>query len=145
MKSVSLFLIALLCALLLAACASPAVQAFGPLVAQVATTRLARPLLDKNPAAAPKLAALAAALDEVAAGATGAEITDSLIRAWVAKRAPAWGLLPGEANLVTDGLLAARAEFLNATRAPALRLDDPRAGAWIAAIRDGIKAALPPQ
>ena len=90
--------LAALCALLLFApgCSSPTVQTFGPVVAQVAAARLAVPFLEQHPGSEAKLEAVAAALDEVAAGQSAAEITDAAIRAFVTARAPKWGLLPAE-------------------------------------------------
>lgn len=125
-------------ALLLTACTTTQVQTFGPLVTEVAETRLTVAFLKKNPTKAPALIAVAAALETLQDTPNVKEITEAAIRAFIAKVGEKYALLPPESELLVQGLLAARDAALQQLHIPALRLDDPRIEPWIEAVRRGI-------
>lgn len=146
----SLLLAALVCSLsvscsfLNSGCASigGAGSSLGPIIAEVAQARIAKSLLDRNPAAETKLRAIATALDVISAEASGAEISELAIRSFVANRAAEWQLTAPEQELLTIGLLAARNRFLQSTGAGTILTNDPRVGVWISALKRGIDAGI---
>lgn len=122
---------------------SATINTLGPLVAEVAQARLVDVYLDKNPGKEASLLAVAAALETITAdAATGTEITEAVIRGFVAKRAPGWGLTEPEQQLIVTGLLAARDAALQGKAGAVLHLGDANVKPWIDAVRRGIVAGV---
>ncbi|HYD00300.1 MAG TPA: hypothetical protein VEB22_03670 [Phycisphaerales bacterium] len=118
------------------------VAALGPTIVEVAQTRIALRMLDKNPGAEAKLQKVSAALAIISSEANGQEITAAVIRGFVARRALEWELTPAEEQLLTLGLLAARDAFLANTGAGVVIVGDQRVGLWLSAIQRGIDAGI---
>jgi hypothetical protein len=142
---------ALICALglLLPGCASTgdggssALRSeLGPLVAEVAQARIAMRILDRSPERADTLLAIAATIEALSAEASGGEISEVLIRGWVAKQAPEWQLTAPEQALLVTGLLAARDTALRSTGSSTIKLGDPMLQPWLQAISRGIEAGV---
>lgn len=118
------------------------VQAFGPPVAQIINTRLTLSMLEKNPNRENTLHLVAADL-RIAVQAVGLnEISETLIKNFAHAEAVKYGLLPDEESLVAQALLAARAQFLASTGGSVVLITDPRVGAWIDAITNGIDGGI---
>lgn len=143
MKTKLVLILALVLGLAFTACTTTnsTVDTFGPLVAQIANARIAKSMLDKNPSSEAKLVAISAALDAIQ-GADLQEITANAITAFVDSGSEKWGLLPGEKQLLTAGLLAARDQFIRSTGTAVVMTNDPRVGVWISAIRLGIDEGI---
>lgn len=118
---------------------SPTVQALGPTVASAIEARVIAGRVAKNPARAAMYLAVADSLGELTSNTSGAEITDLVIRAFVARLATKWGLLPGEDVLIVALLTEARGLYLANTGAPSVYLSDERVRVWVRAIEDGIR------
>lgn len=118
-------------------------QTLGPVAVVVVETRLTEQFLVKNPGSETKLNAVAVTLGTLVNSSDTTEITEAVIRAFVAKEATGWKLTLPEQELVTELLLAGRdAALAGVGGSIPLHLSDANVKPWVAAVQQGISAGI---